>query len=99
MYVSDAAATVPVPIRALKGFERVRLIPGQTRTLHFKVTPEMLSLIDDSGRRVIEPGSFNISVGGEQPGFQGAALALTTDVLTARLEVLGKVTPVKETGE
>jgi len=95
LYVRDAAATVPVPIRALKGFQRVALAPGQTKTVHFTVMPEMLSLIDEQNRRVVEPGIFDISVGGQQPGFQGTALALTTDVLTARLEVLGKVTPIK----
>jgi beta-glucosidase len=95
LYVRDAAATVPVPIRALKGFQRVALAPGQTKTVRFTVTPEMLSLIDEQNHRVVEPGIFDISVGGQQPGFQGTALALTTDVLTARLEVLGKVTPIK----
>ncbi len=89
LYVKDSAATVPVPIRALKGFRRVRLLPGETKTVQFTVTPEMLSLLDESGRRVVEPGVFNVSVGGQQPGFKGTALALTTDVLTARVEVLG----------
>lgn len=91
LYVKDAAATVPVPIRSLEGFQKIRLMPGETKTVYFTVTPRMLSLIDDNGRRVVEPGVFNISVGGEQPGFQGRARALTTDFLTARLEVVGKV--------
>jgi beta-glucosidase len=95
LYVRDTAATVPVPIRALKGFQRVALAPGQTKTVRFTVTPEMLSLIDERNRRVVEPGIFDISVGGQQPGQQGTAMALTTEVLTARLEVLGKVMPIK----
>jgi beta-glucosidase len=92
MYVEDAAATVPVPFRALKGFQRVRLEPGQSRIVRFTVTPEMMSLIDDQGRRVVEPGVFNISLGGQQPGFQGRPHALTTEVVTARVEVLGQTT-------
>ena len=95
LYVRDVSALVPVPIRNLKGFQRVFLLPGQTKAVRFTVTPDMLSLIDDQNRRVVEPGVFDISLGGQQPGFQGPALALTTDVMTTRLEVLGKVTPLK----
>ena len=95
LYVRDVSASVPVPIRNLKGFQRVFLLPGQTKTVRFTVTPDMLTLIDDQNRRVVEPGVFDISLGGQQPGFQGAALALTTDVMTTRLEVLGRVTPLK----
>ncbi len=89
LYVKDSAATAPVPIRALKGFRRIRLLPEETKTVQFTVTPEMLSLLDENGRRVVEPGVFNVSVGGQQPGSKGTGLALTTDVLTARIEVLG----------
>ena len=95
LYVKDASATVPVPIRSLKGFQRISLAPGETKTVRFTVTPDMLSLIDDQNRRIVEPGVFDISVGGQQPGFQGNALAVTTDVLTARLEVIGQVMAIK----
>jgi len=95
LYVRDASATVPVPIRSLKGFQRIALAPGETKTVRFTVTPDMLSLIDDRNRRVVEPGVFDISVGGQQPGVQGSGRALTTDTLTTRLEVVGQVMGVK----
>lgn len=67
LYVSDIVASVPVPIRQLRGFERIHLSPGETKTLTFVLTPGQLSLIDDEGRRVIEPGEFQVAVGGRQP--------------------------------
>jgi beta-glucosidase len=67
LYVSDQAASVPLPIRQLAGFKRVHLHPGQTQTVTFTLTPRHLSLIDDEGRCIVEPGEFQIAVGGCQP--------------------------------
>jgi beta-glucosidase len=67
LYLSDLSATVPVPIKALKGFKRVNLNPGQTKTVTFKMDPEAFSVIDEQNKRVIKPGIFEISVGGYQP--------------------------------
>jgi beta-glucosidase len=63
LYLTDTAATAPVPIRALVGFDRISLRPREKRTVAFTVKPRQLSLIDDRGKRVIEPGEFTISVG------------------------------------
>jgi beta-glucosidase len=67
LYTSDVAASVPVPIRQLGGFARIHLAPGEGQTVTFTLTPRQLSLIDDAGRRVIEPGEFQLAVGGHQP--------------------------------
>ncbi|MGQ9629403.1 MAG: glycoside hydrolase family 3 C-terminal domain-containing protein [bacterium] len=88
LYVSDVSASVPVPIRQLQGFERINLAPGEKRTVRFTLTPSQMSLIDDEGRRVVEPGEFNVSVGGGQPGL-GRAGGGETEVLTDSFEVLG----------
>jgi beta-glucosidase len=53
-------------------------------------------LIDDRGRRVVEPGAFLVSVGGKQPGFAGRADAQTTGVVSARFAVTGKTTEIPE---
>jgi beta-glucosidase len=55
-----------------------------------------LSLIDDKGRRVVEPGEFTVAVGGKQPGFRGTADAPTTAVVTGRFVVTGRVTELAE---
>jgi beta-glucosidase len=85
LYVSDVEASVPVPIRSLAGFERVHLEPGEKRTVRFTLAPRQLSLIDDAGRRVIEPGEFLVTVGGGQP-------VGGTETLSATFEVTGEVT-------
>jgi beta-glucosidase len=71
LYLTDVAATVPVPIRTLVGFERITLKPREKRTVTFTITPRQMSLIDDAGKRVIEPGEFAISIGGGQVGLKG----------------------------
>ena len=89
LYVSDLEASAPVPIRALQGFRRVTLRPGERRRVTFTLTPRQLAVIDGSGREVVEPGAFAIAVGGKQPGFSGVADAATTQVLEGRVEVTG----------
>ena len=89
LYVTDRDASVPVPVRTLAGFQRIRLEPGERRTVTFAVVPRFLSIIDEAGERVIEPGAFTVSVGGKQPGFTGVADANTTGVVTATFSVVG----------
>ena len=81
----------PVPLRALQGFKRIRLQAGQSAIASFTLTPRQLSLLDSEFKRVVEPGEFEISVGGAQPG----TLAPTTQTLTGKLLVTGKVFAVK----
>ena len=93
LYVSDVAASVPVPIRQIQGFKRVHLTPGEKKTISFALTPRQFSLIDDEERRVIEPGEFQIAVGGRQPGPKDLD-SEQSDVLIEIVEVTGKVAEV-----
>ncbi|MFN2284591.1 MAG: glycoside hydrolase family 3 C-terminal domain-containing protein, partial [Anaerolineae bacterium] len=81
LYVRDVEATVPVPIRQLQGFMRVYLEPGAQQTVSFTLTPRQMSVIADDGQRVIEPGFFEVAVGGGQPG-------TAAPVVVSRFEVL-----------
>ncbi|HEX6046839.1 MAG TPA: glycoside hydrolase family 3 C-terminal domain-containing protein [Pyrinomonadaceae bacterium] len=74
LYLTDVAASAPVPIRTLVGFDRITLKPGEKQTVTFTITPRQMSLIDEQGKRVIEPGEFAISVGGGQVGLPGKFL-------------------------
>ena len=94
LYVTDVAATVPVPSRSLQGIDRIYLKPGEKRRVSFALTPRQLTLIDDNGKRILEPGEFRIAVGGKQPGLTGYADAKTTEVVTGRFVVTGKVTEI-----
>jgi beta-glucosidase len=91
LYLKDLEASVPVPTRSLVGVQRVSLQPGERRRLSFTVTTRQLSLIDTQMNRVVEPGRFELSVGGKQPGFNGVADASSTEVLMGRLEVSGEI--------
>lgn len=96
LYITDSAASVPVPIRSLAGVKRLFLRPKERQSISFTLTPRQMSIIDNSGRRVIEPGEFLVSIGGRQPGFKGRAGTETTDVLSSRFLVSGKVTEIAE---
>jgi len=67
LYLKDVDASCRVPNHSLRGWERVHLAPGESRTVAFKLEARDLALIDDRGRRVLEPGRFRAYVGGSQP--------------------------------
>ena len=96
LYLTDVASSFPVPIRSLAGFSRVRLNPGEQRRVSFTLTARQLSVIDDRGRRVVEPGEFVTSIGGKQPGFNGHADAPTTGVVSGKFTVTGTVTEIPD---
>ena len=68
LYLRDEAASVTRPLRALKGFARIGLRPGESRTVRLTLRPEDLSLYDLTMRRVVEPGDFTVFVGGSSDG-------------------------------
>ena len=89
LYLTDLEASAPVPIRKLVGFNRVFLKANETKKLTFTIDPRYLSIITDDSRRIIEPGNFELSVGGKQPGFSDSADAQSTTVVTGRFEITG----------
>jgi beta-glucosidase len=89
LYVADREASAPVPLRSLKGFQRVSLKPGERRVVRFTLDERAFSMIAADGRRVVEPGLFTIAVGGKQPGLSGTADAATTAVVSSEIELTG----------
>jgi beta-glucosidase len=63
LYVRDQVSSVTTPLLALKGFGRVMLNPGESRTLHFRLGPDQLALWNRDMKKVVEPGEFSIMVG------------------------------------
>jgi beta-glucosidase len=94
LYVEALEAKVPVPLRALKGFERLKLQPGEKRVVRFTLDDRAFSVVAADGQRAVEPGRFAIAVGGKQPGLTGTADAQTTMVLTADVELTGEAKTV-----
>ena len=96
LYISHQGASVPVAIRELAGINRIFLKAGEKRTISFEVSAEQLSVIDDRGRRIEEPGEFLVTVGGKQPGFKGSLDAATTGLVSGRFAVTGKPTGLSQ---
>lgn len=69
LYVSHPKKEfTPVPLCSLKGFRRVHLEKGETKTVTFTLTSEDLALVDDEGNLVEQAGDLQLYVGGGQPG-------------------------------
>ncbi len=73
-YLSDLDASTVVPFHHLVGFERVMLKAGESKTLKFTITPEMMSFYNDEGKLTLEPGEFRLEVGGCSPSKRGQQL-------------------------
>ena len=69
LYLSDLVASLSPPGKRLKRFAKVNLQPGESRTLTFTLHPTDLSFIDSNNRPVIEPGDFEVAVGGLKDRF------------------------------
>jgi beta-glucosidase len=77
-YVHDVQSDlVTRPVKALKGFQRITLEPGEERVVSFRVGPEQLAYLDEHMRPVVEPGLFELMIG-----------TSSTEVQTIGLEVL-----------
>ncbi|HUI80280.1 MAG TPA: glycoside hydrolase family 3 C-terminal domain-containing protein [Bryobacteraceae bacterium] len=75
LYVKSPKAGAP--IRSLQGFERVKLEPNERKTVQFTLLPRQVALVDTKGRRQVEPGAMEISVGGQQTGGVQGNLQIT----------------------
>ncbi len=63
LYLRDKVASVVRPVRELKDFQKVRIEPGQTQTLHFTIDREKLSFYNAQLQWAAEPGDFELMVG------------------------------------
>ena len=64
LYIRDEVSSVTRPVEELRGFERITLDPGETKTVNFKLGFAGLSFLNRDMHRVVEPGNFKIMVGG-----------------------------------
>ena len=89
LYVKDLESSCRVPNHDLRGFERVALGAGESRRVRFQLSARALSLIDERGRRMLEPGKFRVFVGGSQPDGRSVQLAGTAP-LAAEFDLQGQ---------
>ncbi|MFI4923277.1 MAG: fibronectin type III-like domain-contianing protein, partial [Burkholderiales bacterium] len=62
------------PLRALRGFQRIHLVPGEKRRVRLTLDARDLSLVNEAGDRIVAPGKYKVSVGGGQPGTGASAI-------------------------
>ena len=96
LYVTEVGASVPVPVRSLQGFRRISLKPGEKRSVTFVLEPRQVSIVSAQAKRIVEPGTIEISVGGKQPGFKGVADTHTSGVVSGRLAITGPQIEIDE---
>ena len=63
LYVKDLVSSVTTYETQLRGFERIVLIPGETKTIHFTLKPADLELLDKDMHWTVEPGKFEVLIG------------------------------------
>ncbi len=64
LYVSDKQSSVPRPLKELKGYQKVNLKPGETKTLSFVLTKDAFSFWNEQAHSwVVEPGVFDVMLG------------------------------------
>ena len=68
LYVHDEVASVTRPVRALAGFRRISLKPGEARTVDFQLSAKELGLYNRDMKFVVEPGKFRVFAGGSSVG-------------------------------
>ena len=64
LYIRDEVSSVTRPVKELRGFRRLNLKPGESQTVEFTLGFDELSFLNRDMRRVVEPGTFKIMVGG-----------------------------------
>jgi beta-glucosidase len=74
LYIRDQVSSLTRPVQELKGFERITLEPGETRTVTFAITPEMLAFLNIDMQKVVEPGLFDVMVGSSSADVQTVVL-------------------------
>ena len=89
LYLKDDEASVRVPRWQLAGIKKVHLKPQEESEVHFTINPRGMALIDENGNCILEPGKFEVYVGGSQPDKRSLYLT-KTPVLKASFEVMGK---------
>jgi len=63
VYLRDKVGSICRPVSELKGFDKIKLNPGETRTIRFTLTKELLSFYNDQLNWVAEPGEFELMIG------------------------------------
>jgi beta-glucosidase len=84
LYVSNENKNIHAPLKALKGFQRIALEAGESKTVTFNLTADDLSLVNEEGKLYLPKGKLVISVGGGQPGVKNK---MTSNVVSKMIAI------------
>lgn len=76
LYIRDIVGSVTRPVKELKGFEKVFLKAGESKTVSFKITPELLKFYNYDLDFVAEPGDFDVMIGSNSREVKTATFTL-----------------------
>jgi beta-glucosidase len=79
LYIHDLVSSITRPVQELKGFRRIHLKPGESKRVEMPLGFDELSFFDEKMKRVVEPGRFEVMVGGS-----------STDVKKTNLDVVAR---------
>jgi beta-glucosidase len=77
LYIRDRVASVPRPVKELRGFQKIALKAGERRTVRFVLTPDDLAFYNQAMKRVVEAGEFFIMAGGSSNNVLSTTLTIT----------------------
>lgn len=86
LYIRDCTASLVRPVKELKSFARVPLQPGEGARVTFKLPTDMLNFTGRNGRRIVEPGEFDLMIGASSDDIR----------LTSSVVVVGEVRELPE---
>jgi beta-glucosidase len=89
LFARQRFATVRPPVRRLRAFQKVSLRPGEAKTIRFDLSADDLRYVGRDGRWVLEPGTFDVMVGGLTASFE------VTTAAPARTSAAGAVSPAR----
>ena len=70
MYIRDVVATSSRPVKELKGFQRIHLKAGESKTVDFTITSDLLKYYNENLQHVAEPGEFQVMIGANSEDVQ-----------------------------
>ena len=77
LYIRDLVCSISRPVKELKGFQRIHLAAGESREVSFEITPEMLKFYNSELKHLLEPGDFELMVGGNSKEVKSEKLTVT----------------------
>ena len=76
LYIRDKVGSITRPVKELKGFQKLSLKPGESKTVSFRITQSDLSFYNSDLKWVAEPGEFDLMIGGNSRDVKSAAFTL-----------------------